>query len=65
MICGLELGPVEEPDPARPSLILRRTGDGGLWALATACGSTMEAIRSANGLEAEPEDGQLLLIPVS
>lgn len=65
MICGLELGPVEEPDPARPSLILRRTGDGGLWELAKTCGSTMEAIRSANGLEAEPEDGKLLLIPVS
>ena len=65
MICGLELGPVEEPDPARPSLILRRTGEGGLWELAKACGSTVEAIRSANGLEAEPEGGKLLLIPVS
>lgn len=65
MICGLELGPVEEPDPARPSLILRRTGEGGLWKLAKACGSTVEAIRSANGLEAEPEGGKLLLIPVS
>ena len=65
MICGLELGPMEEPDPARPSLILRRTGEGGLWELAKACGSTVEAIRSANGLEAEPEGGKLLLIPVS
>ena len=65
MICGLELEPMEEPDPARPSLILRRTGDGGLWELAKACGSTVEAIRSANGLEAEPEGGKLLLIPVS
>ena len=64
MICGLELGPMEEPDPARPSLILRRTGEGGLWELAKACGSTVEAIRSANGLEAEPEGGKLLLIPV-
>ncbi len=45
---------MEEPDPARPSLILRRTGEGGLWELAKACGSTVEAIRSANGLEAEP-----------
>lgn len=65
MVSGLELGELARPDPARPSLILRRTAGGSLWDLAKASGSTVDAIRAANGLSDEPERGRLLLIPVS
>lgn len=63
MVTGLT---VEEgqPDGQRPSLILRRAGELSLWELAKKCGSTVEAIRSANGLEDDPESDRMLLIPV-
>lgn len=61
---GLELGETKEPDPNRPSLILRRAGEEDLWEIAKSSGSTMDAIRLANKLQEEPEQGQLLLIPV-
>lgn len=64
MVTGLEMGEENRPDPGRPSLILRRAGEGSLWDLAKASGSTVTAIRSANGLEEEPLDDRLLLIPV-
>lgn len=64
MVTGVELGEKRPADPGRPSLILRRAGEMGLWELAKASGSTMEAIRSANQLEDEPAPGQMLLIPV-
>ena len=64
MVTGLEAGELTEPDPARPSLILRRNCEQGLWNLAKASGSTVEAIREANHLTGEPEMGRLLLIPV-
>lgn len=64
MVTGLELGEAQRPDPGRPSLILRRAGEGSLWELAKVTGSTVSAIRSANGLEDEPWDDRLLLIPV-
>ena len=64
VISAMELGETVQKDPARPSLILRRAGEGGLWELAKRTGSTMEAIRQANGLEGEPEKGRMLLIPV-
>jgi hypothetical protein len=64
MVTGLELGEEKTPDPSRPSLILKRQPSGGLWELAKATGSTVEAIRQANGLTAEPEMGKMLLIPV-
>lgn len=64
MITGITLGEVRTPDPGRPSLILRRTEGGRLWDLAKESGSTVEAIRSANGLTGESEPGKLLLIPV-
>mgnify|MGYP002443882273 FL=1 len=65
MITGVELGEEKEPDANRPSLILRRAGDGRLWDIAKESGSTMDAIRKANGLQEEPAAGQMLLIPVS
>ena len=65
MVTGLELGEMTRPDPGRPSLILRRAGEGSLWEIAKGTGSTVSAIRKANGLNDEPLDDRLLLIPVS
>ncbi len=63
MVTSAQAGePVKQEDG--PSLILRRCGEGGLWEAAKGCGSTMAAIRRANGLEGEPEPGRMLLIPV-
>ena len=65
MLTALELGPLREPDEFRPSLILCRPGGKGLWPLAKASGSTVEAIRQANGLDDDEDEGRMLLIPVS
>lgn len=64
MVTGLELGELREADPNRPSVILRRAGDDGLWLLAKESGTTMAAIRQANNLTEEPAPGCMLLIPV-
>lgn len=64
MVMGLEMTEQHEPDPQRPSLIVRSVGEGSLWELAKKTGSTVDAIRKANNLQQEPEDSQLLLIPV-
>lgn len=64
-VTALEVGQPQRPDPGRPSLILRRVGEEGLWQVAKQTGSTVEAIRRANQLQDEPELGQMLLIPVS
>lgn len=65
MVSELELGECKEPDPNRPSIIIRRAGEEGIWPIAKACGSTVTAIREANKLEGEPQKGQMLLIPIS
>ena len=65
MLTSLELGAIREPDELRPSLILCRPGGKGLWHLAKASGSTMDAIRMANGLEDDEDTDRMLLIPVS
>ena len=64
MITAMETGEERQPDPNRPSLILRRAGESRLWDIAKSAGSTVEAIRSANGLTGEPNPEQMLLIPV-
>lgn len=64
MVMGIEVAGEIVRDPGRPSLVIRRQGSGGLWELAKAAGSTMEAIREANHLADEPAPGQLLLIPI-
>ncbi len=64
MVTGVNLGNPVEPDPDRPSMILRRAGDRRLWDIAKENGSTMEAIRRANGIQEEPEPDRMLLIPV-
>lgn len=65
MVTGLELGETRQPDPNRPSLILRRAGNDSLWEIAKHTGSTVEAIKSANSLSQEPHSEQMLLIPIS
>lgn len=65
MVTGLELGEVRQPDPMRPSVILRRAGEDSLWDIAKSSGTTRTAIRNANKLTDEPAPGQMLLIPVS
>lgn len=64
MVTALDLGEETEPDAQRPSLILRRAGSATLWEIARSCGSTVDAIRKANGLTEEPSPGRMLLIPV-
>lgn len=63
-VSGLKLGELQEPDPSRPSVILRRPGHMGLWHIAKRCGSTVEAIRDANRLQGEPDPERMLLVPV-
>ena len=64
MISGLRLGELQEADPMRPALVLRRAGQKRLWDIAKDCGSTVEAIEKANGLTDTPEDSRMLLIPI-
>ena len=63
-VMGIQPGEMREPDPNRPSLILCRAGEKSLWELARESGSTVQAIRSASGLEGEPQPNRMLLIPV-
>jgi len=65
MVCGLELGEKTQPDQDRPSIVLRRAGDAGLWNIAKECGSTVEAICKANQLDSEPDRNKMLLIPLA
>ena len=65
MLSGLKAGERREPDPDRPSIIIRsRKADESLWDIAKYCGSTVSAIQRLNKLESEPEENRLLLIPV-
>ncbi len=64
MVTGVTLGEPKPLDPMRPSLILRRAGEKRLWDIARESGTTMEAIRKANGLTDEPAPDRVLLIPV-
>lgn len=65
MVSALQLGEMAEPDPSRPSLIVRRAGNQTLWEIAKQCASTVEAIQQANELTQEPLAEQVLLIPVN
>ncbi len=65
MVTGLTIGDTKSREDNRPSLILRRAGEADLWNIAKSTGSTISAIRKANGLESEPDPEQILLIPVS
>ncbi len=65
MVSAIAPGDAVQPDPGRPSVILRRAGEDRLWDIAKACGSTVDAICKANDIAQEPEPGCLLLIPVT
>ena len=65
VITGLKLGDDHADGEYRPSLILRRAGNSGLWEIAKQTRSTVDLIRQINHLESEPEENQILLIPVS
>ena len=64
MVMSLEVGQQEVQDDARPSLILTMGSGESLWEIAKRCGSTVSAICAANGLEGEPLQERMLLIPV-
>ena len=64
MVTGLTLTDAREPDPNRPSLVLKRAGQDSLWEMAKEAGTTADAIRKANRLEADPMPGQMLIIPI-
>lgn len=64
VLSGLKLGELRDPDPGRPSVILRRAGKDRLWDIAKSTGSTVAAIRQANHVKEEPAQDQMLLIPV-
>ena len=65
MISAIRAGEAKDPDPERPSVIVRaRRPEETLWDIAKYCGSTVRAIQRLNRLESEPEDNRLLLIPV-
>ena len=65
MVTGIRAGELRDPDPERPSVIIRaKRREESLWDIAKVCGSTVSAIQRLNKLEREPEDNRLLLIPV-
>lgn len=61
---ALDIGEERTPDPARPSIILRRVGGDSLWTIAKNCGSTVDAIRQINAIADAPDPNALLIIPV-
>lgn len=63
-VVSMEAGESVTPDPNRPSVILRRSGEDSLWELAKRTGSTVEAILTANQLTQEPLEDRILLIPI-
>ena len=64
MICDIMAGDPVPAQEGRPSLLLRPMDTDSLWELAKTTGSTMDAIRKANQLVDDPQQGQLLLIPI-
>lgn len=64
ILSGIEVGEQIQPDPPRPSVILKRAGEEDLWSLAKRYGSTVDAIREANHLTDDAQLGSILLIPV-
>ncbi len=65
MVTGLEIGEQQEPDPARPSLILCRPEGESLWSMAKRCGSTVAEIQRLNDLRGEPTENKMLIVPIS
>ena len=64
MVSAIETGELREDCGASPAVILCRPEGETLWNIAKRCGSTVSAIRNSNGLQEEPVDNRMLLIPV-
>lgn len=65
MVKGLTMTEEATIHSGGPSVILRRVEEQSMWEIAKECHTTVEAIRSANQLEDDPLNGQMLLIPLS
>lgn len=65
MVTELVLGDEIQPNPDRPSVILRRVGHDTLWDIAKTTGSTVEAIMTVNGLSDTPPPETMVLIPIA
>ena len=63
-VCALKLGDPIQPDSNRPSLIITKSGAQTLWQIAKDNATTIELIRQANGLAADPASDAILLIPM-
>ena len=63
-VSAVQLGENLLPDPERPSLIVCRAGNTGLWELAKENKTTVSAILAANGLHEEPVMDQMVLVPI-
>lgn len=63
-VTELSVGEEIQPDPDRPSIILRRVGQDTLWDIAKATGSTVEQIMAANRLTDLPAPDTMVLIPI-
>ena len=64
MVTGMELDETTQPDPNRPSIVMRRMGENSLWEIAKATGSTVDAIQKVNPSVQEGESNRMLLIPI-
>lgn len=65
VIAGIQLGAMEQKDPNRPSLILRRLGQESLWDVAKNCRTTVSAIQIANNLTDDCLPDKMLIIPIN
>ena len=65
MVTDLEVGPVEEPNPDRPSLVICRRGEESIWRIAKRYGSTVAEIERVNNMDKQINAEAMLLIPVS
>jgi len=64
MVSALTVGKAYEMDCGRPSLILCRSNGENLWTIAKRCGSTVNEIQRMNRLSDQPQENQMLLIPI-
>jgi len=64
-LCGGQLGDEALPQDDRPSVILRpAAADESVWSVAKSCRTTVDAVKSANGLGEDAALSGMLLIPV-
>lgn len=65
MVTGLQITDKEDSGKEKPSLILCRVGERGLWEIAKHYDSTVDDIRSINQLNQEPLQDSYILIPIA